>query len=71
MFSTTSGFDDRTQKNQVRPAEVVSLPAKMKLVMISLRNSVEFSSYPINRDNKSSPWLSYFASFLDCMIFSA
>ncbi|PON49644.1 hypothetical protein PanWU01x14_228770 [Parasponia andersonii] len=71
IFSLTSGLDDKSQKNQVKADDVVSRPARMKLMMISLKNSGEFSLFPINRKSKSS-WLSSTLAFnLDCIMLSA
>ncbi|OMO75821.1 chitin synthase 1 [Corchorus capsularis] len=61
MACSTVGFKDSSQKNQLKAEknqlkaeEVVSLPAKMKLMIMSLRNWGELSWLLINLESKSS-----------------
>lgn len=72
IFCLMSGRVDMIQKNHVRAEEVVSRPARMKLMAMSRRNFGEFCLSAMNRDNKSlsSLFSVVFSSILERMMLS-
>ena len=79
IFRSTWGLDDSSQKNHASVEDVVSRPARMKLMMMSLRNSSELLLIVsllvemMNRDRRSVSWAFslLLEVFLDLMMFMA